>query len=468
MRSVILSGGNGTRLWPLSRAAHPKQFISFRNSKTLFQETILRAKKSSNNNFMVIGSARHKSLILNQCKDIGVKAEKIILEPFGRNTAAAICMACIANQDSDDELLLVMPADHVIEDSESFNKAIEKAIVIANQGKIVTFGIIPNKVHTGFGYIEVAEKNNEPSKVVSFTEKPNEIKAKSYLEGGKHYWNSGIFLFKASAMLSEISKHALDIKNKIDSCLKNAVLFDNCISIKEEDFYNIPNISIDYAVMEKSDNVYVVPMSARWNDLGSWDSLIELEKKDENENYYTGNVVMENVKNTYVRSEKNLVALLGVEDLVVVETSDAILIAKKNQSENVKSIVNKLLIEEKYEAENNRIVQRPWGYYESIDRGERYQVKRIRVFPGEALSVQMHHHRAEHWIIVAGTAKVYIDGEVSILTENQSIYVPLGAVHSLENPGILPLDMIEVQSGAYLGEDDIVRYSDKYGRLEVK
>lgn len=464
MISVILSGGSGTRLWPLSTPTCPKQFVNFFGEKTLFEETLLRAKDVNSKKYLVVGNVDHKFLILDQFKSVDIHPKKIILEPCKRNTAAAIASACFSVLEDEDDLILVMPADHMIADVNSFKEAISKGIEFANNGGIVTFGIIPNKPHTGYGYIEVKEKKEIPQKVINFIEKPNQINAEKYLDEGRYYWNAGIFLFKASVMLKEIKEKCPEIYELVKLCIESSKKEASCILIDAENYVKVPDISIDYAVMEKSNNIFVVPMDVGWSDLGAWSSMIELAKKDEKGNVIDGNVITENVKNSYVRAESKMVALLGVEDLVVVETMNAVLVTKKNQTENVKKIAT-LASANKHEKANSRaIVQRPWGQYESIDKGSRYQVKKIRIFPGESISVQMHHHRAEHWVVVEGTAKVCIDGKVSILTENQSVYIPLGAVHSLENPGLIPLDIIEVQSGAYLGEDDIVRFEDKYGR----
>lgn len=468
MIPVILSGGSGTRLWPLSRSSFPKQFLSLLEEKSLFQQTISRIVNNSiiTSSPIIIGNQEHRFLLAEQCRMIGVSPESIILEPFGRNTAAAIAIACLqALEKNTDPLLLVMPADHMIQDLDALNVAIEQGASLAKDGRIVTFGIIPKYAETGYGYIRVKEKNNEPQDVDKFIEKPNKETAEEYLADGRYYWNSGIFIFKTSSMIKELEIHAPEVLGNVMCAMKSCVRDLDFKRISYEDFSKVPDISIDYAVMEKSSLVSVVPMDASWNDVGSWASVWDIAIKDEDGNSCQGDVIMDQVKNSYVHSDSRLVSLSGVENLIVIETADAVMVASKDGAQEVKKLVDIVKKKNKPQATVHRQVYRPWGHYDSIEQGDRYQVKRIQVLPGQKLSVQMHHHRAEHWVVVAGTAKVYIEGKESLLTENQSVYIPVGAVHALENPGKIPLDMIEVQSGPYLGEDDIVRYEDRYGRV---
>lgn len=468
---VILSGGSGTRLWPLSRSSYPKQFLSFLGNQSLFQQTILRFEGKSFDiaSPIIIGNQEHRFLIAEQCRSIGVVPNTIILEPFGRNTAAAIALACIqanqGKQKNNDPLLLVMPADHVINDSNALGIAIEKGILQAELGQIVTFGIAPTHPETGYGYIRVKEKNTEPQKVEEFVEKPNLDTAEKYLNNGCYYWNSGIFLFKVSTMLKELDDYAPELLSSVMSAMNNCIRDLDFKKIGEDYFSNVPDISIDYAVMEKSSRVSVVPIDANWNDVGSWSSVWDISKKDESGNFYHGNVIAHQVKNSYIHSESRLVSLLGVDGLIVIETADAVMVTTKDKAQDVKKLVDIAKKENKKQASLHRQVYRPWGYYDSIEQGDRYQVKRLLVAPGQKLSLQMHHHRAEHWIVVAGTAKVYINGVESLITENQSVYIPVGSTHSLENPGKIALEIIEIQTGSYLAEDDIVRFSDQYGRL---
>lgn len=467
MIPVILSGGSGTRLWPLSRAAYPKQFLSLVSDKTLFQETILRFEKclEGKSNPIIIGNQEHRFLLAEQCRLIDVKPAAIILEPFGRNTAAAITSACLqARENDEDALLLVMPADHVIDDASALKAAIQEGKVLADSGQIVTFGIVPTHAETGYGYICVQENGGGAQPVKGFVEKPDKETAQRYVDDGCYYWNSGIFLFKASVMLNELDKFAPTVLQTISAAMNSCFHDLDFKRLNTDEFSKVPDISVDYAVMEKSSIVSVVPLNSGWSDIGSWSSVWSISEKNNDGNVLSGNTVTHEVKNSFIHSSSRLVTALGVEDLIVVETSDAVMITTKERSQDVKKLVDAAKKEGKPEAEIHRQVYRPWGHYDSIDQGDRYQVKRIRVAPGQKLSVQMHHHRAEHWVVVAGTAKVSINGKEQLLTENQSIYIPIGSIHALENPGRIPLEMIEIQSGAYLGEDDIFRFEDRYGR----
>ncbi len=468
MIPVILSGGSGTRLWPLSRALHPKQFLAIHSEKSLFQETLLRLGSLSacSNNPIIVSNEDHRFLVAEQCRSLDITPCGIILEPSGRNTAPAIAIAALrATQSGADELLFIVPADHVIANTMALAAAVEIARTKAEDDKIVTFGIVPQTPETGFGYIEVAKKTEEAQPVKRFVEKPDLETAQTYLEDGRFYWNSGIFLVKASVILAELALHCPAVLSAAERSMMNATKDKDFIRPDKLTFTESPNISIDYAVMEPSSNVVVVPLDASWNDVGSWAAVWDVSEKDSSGNASRGDTILRAVENSYVHAEHRLVTVLGLKDVVVVETADAVMVTSKDQAQNVKLLTDQIKDQSRLETTNHRKVYRPWGAYDSIDNGARYQVKRISVTPGQKLSVQMHHHRAEHWIIVSGTALVTINQQSTLLTENQSIYIPIGAIHSLENPGKIPLEMIEVQSGAYLGEDDIVRFSDIYGRV---
>jgi len=468
IKPVILAGGTGSRLWPKSRAALPKQFLALTSENTMLQDTILRLPVETMSAPMLICNEDHRFLAAEQLRSANIEHSGIILEPVGRNTAPAIAVAAmLAMQNGDDPLLLVLAADHLIGNHNAFADAIKHAKALADTNKLVTFGIVPTEAHIGYGYIKsgVAMKNGGFT-VDKFVEKPDLTTAQSYLDGKQHYWNSGMFMFKASVYLNEIKQHNPAI---YEACLRSIAHTENDLDflrINREAFEACPDDSIDYAVMEKTENACMVPLDANWNDVGSWSSLWDTnENKDSNGNACIGDVILEGVNNSYINAEERLISVVGLDDVVVVETKDAVLVANRNKVQDIKAIVNKLKAEHRSEYEFHREVFRPWGSYDSIDNGERYQVKRISVKPGEKLSVQMHHHRAEHWIVVSGTANVTIGENTQMLTENQSVYIPIGAVHALENPGKIILELIEVQSGGYLGEDDIVRFSDRYGRV---
>ncbi|KQN57123.1 mannose-1-phosphate guanylyltransferase/mannose-6-phosphate isomerase [Pseudomonas sp. Leaf58] len=467
MIPVVLSGGSGSRLWPLSRAMHPKQFLSIGGEHSLFQSTLLRLAKIESVSLtpIVVSNEDHRFLVAEQCRELGVSPSAILLEPCGRNTAPAIAAAVVkALSTGKDDLLLVLPADHAIDNIEALQSAFEAGAVAANNGNIVTFGIVPNKPETGYGYIRVVEKCQTAQPVEAFVEKPDFETAQGYLEDGRYYWNSGMFLFKASVMLEELRAHAPQVLQAVEAALETATSDLDFTRLNAEAFGCAENISIDYAVMERSDKVAVLPLDAGWNDVGSWSAVWEITEKDAEGNAFQGDVILEATRNAYVHAEHRMVSVLGLDDVVVVETADAVMVTSKDKAQDVKLIVDRIKKSKRTEATNHRKVYRPWGAYDSIDNGNRYQVKRITVAPGQKLSVQMHHHRAEHWIVVTGTAKVTIGGEDVLLTENQSTYIPVGVIHALENPGKIPLEMIEVQSGTYLGEDDIVRFEDRYGR----
>jgi mannose-1-phosphate guanylyltransferase len=412
----------------------------------------------------VICNEEHRFIVAEQMRALNTQAD-ILLEPVGRNTAPAIALAALqALTSENDPLLLVLAADHVIEDVEVFQQQVNKAKPLAEAGSLVTFGIVATGPETGYGYIRRGAAEAEGYKVAEFVEKPDLERAQAYVDSGDYYWNSGMFLFKASRYIEELGKHRPDILDACTASLETLTPDLDFVRINEEAFKACPDESIDYAVMEKADNVVVVPMDAGWNDVGAWSSLWEVTPKESDGNAVSGDVMTHNTQDSLIKSTSKLVATVGVKDIVVVETKDAVLVAAKDQVQDVKKIVERLKAEGRSEYELHREVYRPWGKYDSIDNGERYQVKRITVKPGNKLSVQMHHHRAEHWIVVSGTARVGRDDEEIMLTENESVYLPVGCVHWLENPGKIPLELIEVQSGSYLGEDDIVRFEDLYGR----
>ncbi len=470
MKPVVLAGGSGSRLWPKSRAALPKQFLALTSEQTMLQETLQRLDGSSAANPIVICNDAHRFLVAEQLRQMGGDHGGIILEPVGRNTAPAIALAALhAMQTDDDPVLLVLAADHLIKDSAGFQAAVSKANELAMDGNLVTFGIVPDQAHTGYGYIKGGEAIDVGMKVDEFVEKPDLATAQQYVDSGNYFWNSGMFMFKASVYLAELKKHAPEMYSICEQAIASESKDLDFIRIDPEIFATCPDDSIDYAVMEKTALAAMVPLDAGWSDVGSWSSLWETaDNKDENGNVIVGDAILEGVNNSYINAEERLIAVVGLDDVVVVETKDAVMVANKNKVQDIKNVVNKLKAEQRPEFQFHREVFRPWGSYDSIDNGKRFQVKRITVKPGEKLSVQMHHHRAEHWIVVSGTANVTIGEKTQLVTENESVYIPIGDVHALENPGKIPLELIEVQSGAYLGEDDIVRFSDRYGRTESK
>lgn len=464
---VVMAGGTGSRLWPLSRQLNPKQFLALTDeNQTMLQATVSRLDGITVADPVLICNEEHRFLAAEQMRAIGREQAKIILEPVGRNTAPAIALAAMVLQEAgDDPLMLVLAADHLIEDVAAFHQSIEQAIPLAEEGKLVTFGIVPVKAETGYGYIQKGtEFPGGGAPVKAFVEKPDEQTARQYLESGDYLWNSGMFLFRASRYLDELKTYRPAIYEACKAALADSSQDLHFSRVNSDAFAACPEESIDYAVMENTADAAVVPLEAGWSDIGSWSALWEVSAKDDNGNSVTGDVITEATHNTLVRADHRLVATLGVEDLVVIETKDAVLVAHKDKVQDVKKVVQAIKSDGRHEHMNHREVYRPWGVYDSVDHGTRYQVKRITVKPGAKLSVQMHHHRAEHWIVVSGTAKV-TNGEKSYLvTENQSTYIPVGLVHALENPGVIDLELIEVQSGSYLGEDDIVRFEDRYGR----
>ncbi|TVO77670.1 mannose-1-phosphate guanylyltransferase/mannose-6-phosphate isomerase [Sedimenticola selenatireducens] len=468
MIPVILSGGSGTRLWPLSRSHYPKQFLPLVTENTMLQETLLRLDGLGDiDNPIVVCNEDHRFMVAEQLRELGVIPQSILLEPVGRNTAPAVAMAALSAH-SPDALLLVLAADHVISDVASFQSSILKAVQLADSGALVTFGIVPTGPETGYGYIQRgdADAAGESYSVTAFVEKPDLSTATAYIDSGEYYWNSGMFVFRASRYLEELGRHNPAILAACQKAHQNALVSPDFTRLGKEAFAACPADSIDYAVMEKTDRAVVVPLDAGWNDVGSWSALWDVAGKDVNGNAIKGDVLAVDTGNSYLHSENKLVAVVGLSDMVVVETDDAVMVSPRSRVQEVKQIVDLLKAAGRCEYETHRKVYRPWGYYDSIDLGERHQAKRIVVNPGAKLSLQMHHHRAEHWIVVKGTASVTRGEELLMLSENQSTYIPIGTTHSLENPGVIPLEMVEVQTGSYLGEDDIVRFEDRYGRTD--
>ena len=458
---VIMAGGSGTRLWPLSRGNYPKQFLTLNSEQTMLQDTLSRLAGLTHSPAMLICNEEHRFIAAEQVRQLGSEHGGIFLEPVGRNTAPAIALAAFkAIENEQDPLLLVLAADHVIDDIVAFQASVNKAAELANQDKLVTFGIVGNSPETGYGYIKRGKAVEHGYVVDSFVEKPNLETAKQYIESGDYYWNSGMFLFKASRYLDQLKVFRPDIYAACEKAIAVQNSDMDFIRVNKVAFEACPVELIDYAVTEHTKDAVVVLMDVGWSDVGGFAALWEVSSKDENGNAFKGDVKAIDTKNTLVFGEDKLVATVGVEDLVIVNTKDAVLVAHKDKSQEVKEIVNQLNAEERSEVTFHREVYRPWGKYD-----KRFQVKRITVKPGAKLSVQMHHHRAEHWIVVSGTAKVQIDDVEQYVTENESVYIPITAVHALENPGKVDLELIEVQSGSYLGEDDIVRFEDRYGRL---
>jgi len=466
---VILSGGSGTRLWPLSRASLPKQLLPLVSEKSMLQETLSRLSKWSNiiDPIIVCGND-HRFLVAEQLRELGTVPLSIMLEPIGRNTAPAIAVAANSLIDRDDVLMLVLPADHVIRDIDAFEKAVIKAAEAAAIGRLVTFGIRPDHPETGYGYIKLGNALSgldECFEVGRFVEKPDLTTAQSYLDSGDYFWNSGMFLFKPQAYLLELQKFQPEIATQASLAYKGSYRDLDFCRLDEKVFADCPADSIDYAVMEKTSLAAIIPVDIGWNDVGSWTALWDVQEKDNSGNSIRGDVFIEDVSNSLIRSESRFLAVIGVDDLLVVETSNAVLVAHKDCAQDVKKVVEHLKKQKRNEHEVHSRVYRPWGWYEGIDAGERFQVKRIMVKPGEKLSLQMHHHRAEHWVVVSGSAMITVDDKTKLFSENESTYIPIGSTHRLENPGKLPLHLIEVQSGSYLGEDDIVRFQDTYGRI---
>ncbi len=484
LQPVVLSGGSGTRLWPLSRGAYPKQFLPLSGSHSLFQSTLLRLTALEQEHpeseimladTVVVCNEAHRFLVAEQFRLLDHSPASIMLEPAGRNTAPALTIAAMkAVQNGADPVLIVMPADHLIADEVLFRSVVARGAVVASEGGVVTFGIVPTSPETGYGYIkkgEASARNREAFKLQAFVEKPDRNKAQRYLESGEYLWNSGIFMMRASVWLELIEQHQPDIAAACRAAFAGAEQDGDFFRVDAKSFENCPSDSIDYAVMEKlsaeksgSGRATVLPLSAGWSDVGSWSALWEVREADASGNVMEGDILTHDSTDNLLIAQHRLLATVGVHNLVVVETPDAVLVADKAHAQDVKLIAERLKQDQRSESQFHRRVHRPWGDYEPIDEGDRYQVKRLTVKPGASLSLQMHHHRAEHWIVVRGTAKITRNDEVLMLSENESAYIPLGATHRLENPGVIPLELIEVQSGSYLGEDDIVRFQDHYNR----
>ncbi|MFZ4524701.1 MAG: mannose-1-phosphate guanylyltransferase/mannose-6-phosphate isomerase [Chlorobium sp.] len=466
---VILSGGSGTRLWPLSRSLYPKQLLSLTGENTMLQDTVFRlASIEERGPVYCVCNESHRFMVAEQLHETGADIGEIILEPSGRNTApAAAIAALLITKKYPGAVMLVLPADHVIPDTAAFGAAVAAGKSAAEAGELVTFGIVADSPETGYGYIR-ASSNTESEKkvypVLEFVEKPDRETAERYLASGDYFWNSGIFLFKAETYLLELEAHNPVMLAACREALEKSVKDLDFLRLDAEAFCASPSDSIDYAVMEKTTRAALVPLNAGWNDVGSWSALWDVQKRDDTGNIKKGDVLVHDVKNCYIHATSRLVTAVGLEGHIIVETSDAVLVASRECVQDVKVLVEQLKKNERDEAQTHRRVCRPWGTYETVDASARFKVKRITVNPGAALSLQKHHHRAEHWIVVKGTALVTVEDKNIILSEDQSTYIPVGAFHRLENTGSTPLELIEVQSGSYLGEDDIVRVDDRYGR----
>ena len=470
---VILSGGAGTRLWPLSRELYPKQLLALTGERTMLQQTALRLEGLAATAPVVVCNEAHRFLVAEQLRQVNIEPRAMVLEPFGRNTAPAIALAahaalrCAGSDPQADPFLLVLPADHVLRDVPAFQKAVRVALPAAEGGKLVTFGIVPNAPETGYGYIQRSgsgQGDEGAHPIARFVEKPSAEKAAQFVQSGDYYWNSGMFLFRARRYLKELESFAPEIAKVCASAAAAAKSDLDFTRIDPKVFEACPSDSIDYAVMEKTRDAVVVPLDAGWSDVGSWAALHGACEADGRGNVARGDVIAEDSQGCYLYSESRLVAVVGLEDHVVIETKDAVLVTPKDRVQDVKKLVYRLKEQGRYEHSLHREVFRPWGSYDSIENGPRFQVKRLKVKPGATLSLQMHHHRAEHWIVVSGTARITRGEETFLLEENQSTYIPIGVRHRIENPGKIPVHIIEVQSGSYLGEDDIVRFEDRYGR----
>jgi mannose-1-phosphate guanylyltransferase len=463
-----MAGGTGSRLWPLSRQLSPKQFLQLDGDKTMLQATLERLAGLSCEPPVLICNEEHRFMAAEQLRQIGVEGATILLEPQGRNTAPAIALAAIqATCDGEDPVLLVLPADHLIQDQPAFQAAIGTALEQAQAGRLVTFGIVPSCPETGYGYIKtrpLGDNSSAALKVAEFVEKPDMARAQAYVDSKDYFWNSGMFMFRASCYLAELEAFRPEMLHCCRQAIAGAKEDLDFVRLDPKAFADCASESIDYAVMEHTREAVLVPLDAGWSDIGSWSALADVSAKDAEGNVLKGDVLTKDCRQILAYAEHRLVAAVGVEDLVIVETRDAVLVARKDRVQDVKCIVEQLKQQGRTEHINHRQVYRPWGCFDAIDAGSRYQVKHITVKPGAKLSVQMHHHRAEHWVVVSGTAKVTNGEKTYLVTENQSTYIPIGQIHSLENPGRVPLELIEVQSGSYLGEDDIVRLEDLYGR----
>ncbi|WP_320153695.1 mannose-1-phosphate guanylyltransferase/mannose-6-phosphate isomerase [uncultured Tolumonas sp.] len=462
---VIMAGGSGTRLWPLSRTLYPKQFLTLTGSNSMLQDTVARLQGLKHHPPVLICNEEHRFIVAEQLRQRDFAHGGIILEPAGRNTAPAIALAALhATVQGEDPLLLVLAADHVIQNQANFTQAVQQAIPQAASGKLVTFGIVPHAPETGYGYIRQGKAVSEYAfQVAAFVEKPDLVTAETYLASKEYYWNSGMFMFRASRYLEELAAHRPDILAACRQAMQGVHTDLDFLRLNEEAFCACPDDSVDYAVMEKTQDAVVVPMDAQWSDVGSWSALWDVHDKDQDGNVIRGDVLTTETRNSYIYAQHKLVSTVGVDDLVIVETKDAVLVANKNNGQDVKSIVAQLKAKNRSEHMQHREAYRPWGSHDAISDGERFHVKKVTVKPGHRTSTQVHYHRAEHWVVVSGTAKVRNGERTFLVAENESTYIPIGVPHSLENPGKVPLQLIEVRTGAYLEEDDVIRIEDSVG-----
>ncbi|EKS6644834.1 mannose-1-phosphate guanylyltransferase/mannose-6-phosphate isomerase [Enterobacter hormaechei] len=458
---VVMAGGSGTRLWPLSRTLYPKQFLSLNSQLTMLQETLQRLRQVEHSPALIICNEAHRFIVAEQMRKENQKHSGILLEPVGRNTAPAVALAAIqATKSGEDPILLILAADHDIRDEGRFTQAVKEASALAEQGKLVTFGIVPSVPETGYGYIKTGEKlEGEGFTVAAFIEKPELSAAQQYLQAGGYLWNSGMFMFKASVFLNELKKFRPDILSACEQSLLKTTQDLDFIRLDSEVFHSCPEDSIDYAVMEKTSEAVVVPLDAKWSDVGSWSALWDISQKDSDGNATRGDVLLQDASDSYIYSQHRLIGAVGIKDLVVVETKDAVLVAHKDHVQKVKNIVAQLKSANRSEFMQHREIFRPWGSHDTIAEGPRYQVKHVIVLPGQITAKQIHHHRTEHWVVVSGTAKVHLEDKTYLVSENESTYIPVGIPHAIENPGKIPLEIIEVRSGIYLQEDDVVRVS---------
>ncbi|EHZ5421157.1 mannose-1-phosphate guanylyltransferase/mannose-6-phosphate isomerase [Escherichia coli] len=466
---VIMAGGTGSRLWPMSRELYPKQFLRLYGQRSMLQETVLRLDDVDAREPVVICNQEHRFLVAEQLRQINKLSHNIILEPVGRNTAPAIALATLsAIENGDDPILLVLAADHIINNKLAFHQAIKSAFKFALQGRLVTFGIVPTGPETGYGYIHRGQEETLDEQIAyqvsRFVEKPNKETAESYIASGEYYWNSGMFMFRAKKYLEELEKFRPDILDACKAAIQGCEESDEFIKVDRDLFIACPDESVDYAVMEKTTDAVVVGLDADWSDVGSWSALWEVSPKDDKGNVLTGDTFLHNANNCYINTDEKLIAAIGVDDLVIINTKDAVLVVNKDQVQDVKKVVEYLKANHRSEYKHHREIYRPWGRCDVVVQTERFNVNRITVKPGAAFSMQMHHHRTEHWVILSGTGEVTIKDQKFLLTENQSTFIPIGAQHRLENPGKIPLELLEIQSGSYLGDDDIIRIKDQYGR----
>ena len=466
---VIMAGGAGSRLWPMSRELYPKQFLRLYGQRSMLQETVLRLDDVDAREPVVICNQEHRFLVAEQLRQINKLSHNIILEPVGRNTAPAIALATLsAIENGDDPILLVLAADHIINNKLAFHQAIKSAFKFALQGRLVTFGIVPTGPETGYGYIHRGQEETLDEQIAyqvsRFVEKPNKETAESYIASGEYYWNSGMFMFRAKKYLEELEKFRPDILDACKAAIQGCEESDEFIKVDRDLFIACPDESVDYAVMEKTTDAVVVGLDADWSDVGSWSALWEVSPKDDKGNVLTGDTFLHNANNCYINTDEKLIAAIGVDDLVIINTKDAVLVVNKDQVQDVKKVVEYLKANHRSEYKRHREIYRPWGRCDVVVQTERFNVNRITVKPGAAFSMQMHHHRTEHWVILSGTGEVTIKDQKFLLTENQSTFIPIGAQHRLENPGKIPLELLEIQSGSYLGDDDIIRIKDQYGR----